>query len=51
MEGGSNLWRGDPKNWNIINLLEDYQGLSAKVSVGAECARNVFGRLVRGFYS
>ena len=41
---------GDPKNWNIISLLEDYQGLSAKISVGAGFARNVFGRVVRGFY-
>ena len=44
MEGGSNLWRGDPKNWRVISLLEDYQGLSAKVSVGADFARNVSGR-------
>ena len=44
MEGGSNLWRGDPKNWRIIHL--------AKVSVGAEFARNVFRRVMSGgFYS
>ena len=48
MEGGSNLWRGDPKNWNIINLLEDYKELSAKVSVGADFAHNVFGALCPG---
>ena len=38
------LWKEGPTCGGRINNL-------AKLSVGAEFARNVFGRLVRGFYS
>ena len=48
MEGGLNLWRGDPKNWRINNLLGDYKELSAKAFVGAEFAHNVLGRVMSG---
>ena len=42
---------GDPKIWRIFNLVEDYKELSAKVSVGAAFAHNVFGRVMSGGFT